>query len=436
MKRLYLLLGIVLLLAMALPAAVSAQGSITYTSGFQVQNLDTSNPASITVDFYNQDGTVAATVSDTVPAGGSVTYFPLNEVSTGFNGSVVISSDRDIRAIANVLGNSGAYGASYGGFTAGATEVALPLLMKANSGFSTWFNVQNTGSSATDVAISYSDGTTAACTALQPGASCTLDQANEAHANGWVGSATITSDEPVAATVMQVGPTTLFAYTGFTSGSQNIAMPLINANNAGFITGVQIQNMGSASTSVTVSYTPSAAGTACSETQSIPANSSRTFALTAFTAGGSCGSGRFVGSARITANSTDQELVAIVNQLNIGANKGAAYEGFDPSSATDSVVMPLIMDRNSNYFTGFSVLNVGTTSATVTCTFDNSTHTESQTLAAGAAMTPIQNNAISDKYVGSAVCTADASGSIVGIVNQLNTALPGDAFLVYNAFNQ
>lgn len=438
MKRLHLVPIMVLVVTLAIPLTVSAQ-QITYNAGFQVQNLDSDNPATIQITFYNQDGTIAATVSDTVSAGGSKTYFPLDAVQEGFNGSVVIQSDRDIRAIVNVLGNKGAYGASYGGFTAGATEVYVPLLMKGNSGYNTWFNVQNTGSSATNVTVTYSDGVIKTCTNLQPGAACTFNQAEEDHTSPWVGSATVTATEPIAVTVMEVGPTTLFAYDGFTGGSSDVVMPLINANNAGYVTGVQIMNLGDTDTEVTVSYTPSLAGTACTETKTIPAGQSETFALYAFAqtvAGENCANGAtFIGSARITGNSANQELVAIVNQLNAGANKGAAYEGFAPSTATSSVVMPLIMDRNSNYWTGFSVANVGTITTTVQCTFSNSMYVESATLAPGEAMTRLQNGQIASGYVGSATCTASSGGQIVGVVNELNSVLPGDVFLVYNAFN-
>lgn len=442
MRYVHLILIITILATIAvslgIPANVLAQG-ITYNSGFQVQNLENIT-ATIQITFYNQNGSVAATVDDTIPAGGSKTYFPLNAVSDGFNGSVVISSDRDIRAIVNVLGNGLAYGASYGGFTRGATTVYVPLLMKANSGYTTWFNVQNTGSAPTNVSITYSDGLTASCTNLQPGASCTLNQATEAHAAGWVGSAIVTATQPIAVTVMEVGPTTLFAYDGFMDGSTDIAMPLVNANNAGYVTGIQIMNLGDVPTTVTVSYTPSLAGTSCTETKTIPAKQSATFALQAFAmsvSGENCQDGaRFIGSARVTANSANQKLVAIVNQLNASANKGAAYEGFDPAAATSTVVMPLIMDRNSNYWTGFSVANVGNTSTTVQCTFSDSTHIETATLNPGQALTALQNGVIRPNYVGSATCTASDGGKIVGIVNELNSVLTGDAFLVYNAFNK
>jgi hypothetical protein len=438
----------VLLLSLALPLTASAQPSVTYDSGIQVQNQGT-DTAAIVVTYYNQDGSVADSVNATITVTeGSRTFFPLDNLADGFSGSAVISSDQPVVAISNMLltesgGGQWAFGgASYGGFSAGATTVSLPLIMRENSGFSTWFNVQNTGASDATVNITYSNGATEPARTIAAGAAYTYDQsANTDLPSGFVGSATITSDQPVVATVVELGLTTVFAYNGFTGASANVAMPLVNANNSGYITGIQIQNSGSSSTEVTVAYTPSTDGTACTETKTVAAGESDTFALFAFTYTGDPNPGTtdcvfgetFVGSAEASAS---EPLVAIVNQLNLGANKGASYSGFDPASGTDTVAMPLIMDRNSNYWTGFSVVNVGTASTSVNCSFANSTHTNSATLDPGEALTALQLNQLADGYVGSATCVAGSGGSIVGIVNELNTVLSGDAFLVYNAFNQ
>lgn len=439
--RFFLILAFVI--ALALPMSASAQGSLTYNSGFQLQNLDTDNTAAIVITFYNQDGSEAASVPDTIAAGSSNTYFPLEAVGDGFNGSVVVSSDREIVAIANVLANGFLFGASYGGFSEGAAAVNLPLLMKDNYDFSTWFNVQNTGSEDAAVTVTYDTGDIESAT-IAPGAAATFDQAtNPDLVDGWVGSASVTSDQDVVAAVMQVGPTTLLGYNGFTGASEYPVMPLVNANNYGYVTGIQIQNTSGTDTEVTIAYTPSTAGTACTESGTVPANSSATFALYAFTYSGGtttsdCVMGEtFVGSAEVTDNSTAAPLVVIVNQLNSGSNKGAAYEGFDPDAGTEKVVMPLIMDRNWGYFTGFSVMNVGDAATDVVCTYTDSTHVDTAHLDPGEAMTPAQLDKIADGYVGSATCVASAGGSIVGVVNELGpqSAASGDTFLVYDAFN-
>jgi hypothetical protein len=436
-SRILLAFSVVLVLALAVAAGAGAF-QFTYTSGFTLQNLE-GTTANVVLTYYNQDGSVEASVNDTVPGNDQNVYFPLGAVSDGFNGSVVISSDRDVAAVTNVHGDNFVANASYVGQSVGGTSVQLPLLMKGNSGFNTWFNVQNTGSSAANVSVAYSDGTSGANVSIPMGASYTYDQSTETH-NAAVFSGVVTADQDVVVTVMEENASLLFSYNGFTGGSTNPLLPLINTNNSGFTTGIQIQNTGGSSTSVTLSYTPSLAGTACTETKSIAAGESATFALNVFAgpppAGttSNCAAGAtFIGSAKVTGNSTSQDLVAIVNQHKLtgpGAN-GEAYGAFEGGSST--VVMPLIMDRNSGYWTGFNIQNVGGSSTTVNCTFTSTSYTVSDTLAAGEAMTALQNGAISNGYVGAGTCTSTGE-PIVGVVNELGPdAL--DQLLVYEGIN-
>ena len=134
--------------------------------------------------FYNRNGTeaIAGGVSDTVAGNGSNSYFPLDPtgnlpgtVPSGFDGSVVIKSTTNIAATTNILGNDGsdplAYGASYNGFKAGSPSAYMPLLMKANYGYNTWYSVQNLGSAAATINVTYSDGVTASsASTVAPGA--------------------------------------------------------------------------------------------------------------------------------------------------------------------------------------------------------------------------------------------------------------------------
>jgi hypothetical protein len=442
----------VLLLAMLLMIVPAAFGISTYNTGFQVQNLSDTNTANITIVYYTKTGSTDATVSDTIAAGSSKTYFPIG-ASAGFDGSVVISSDQPVAAITNILGDGLGFGASYESFSGGAGEVSLPLIMKANSGFTTWFNVQNTGSSAVNVSIAYSNSTcTDSVSNLAPGAAATVNQANNTCLpSPYVGSATVTaaSGGSVVATVLQVGPSTLFAYNGFTGGATTPVMPLINANNSGYITGIQVQNAGAASTSVTLNYSPVPGfGTACAETKTIAPGTSQTFALYAFTFPGdpnpgtnNCAFGStFVGGATVTQTGSEP-LVAIVNQLNNAAAKGAAYNGFDPAVASDTIVMPLIMDRNSNFWTGFNVQNVGASNVTVTCNFvqsngSNNSSATSPSLAPGAAWNHLQLNQLGNGWVGSATCSGGSGSSLLGVVNELQNGAAGDQFYAYTAFGK
>jgi len=423
-SRLCLVLLIVVATILATSVGASAM-AFTYTSGFQVQNLSSST-ASVTITFYNADGSTESTVNDTISASGSKTYFPLG-VSEGFNGAVVISSDQQVAAVVNVHGDNMVANASYDGVTSGSLTVSLPLLMKDNSGYNSWYRVLNVGTSAANVDVSYSDGTTSSAI-IQANGQATFDQATETH-SAKVFSATITSDQEIAVVVMEESPTTMFAYNGFTGGCTNPVMPLVNANNSGYTTGIQIQNTGSSATEVTVTYTPSAAGSTHTETKTIAPGQSQTFALGLFSSLGE----KFIGSARVTGNSANEPLVAIVNQHIIGQN-GEAYSAFDPSTATDTVVLPLIMDRNSGWWTGFNVMNVGSSATTVNCTFTGTSYTASATLQPGEALTDLQNGQIASGYVGSATCTAGAGGQIVAVVNELGPQAT-DQFMVYEGIS-
>lgn len=447
MKR-FITFLIAALATMAMVSSVAAAPS-SYNTGFQVANLS-SNEAAIVVSYVNQDGTTATTVSDTISANASKTYFPI-AADAGFNGSVVISSNEQVAAIANVLGDGFAFGASYESFSGGAAEVNLPLIFANLGDFNTWFNVQNAAApGGADVTVTVSYAGQPSCNqteTIAAGAAATFDQSQHSclPAN-YVGAATITAaGGNVVATVMQTSNATLLAYNGFTSGSMMPVMPLAAAANGGFYTGIQLQNTGDTATSVTVDYTPSLAGDACSQTANIDPGASATFAINSGTDCLGLGASTFIGSAAVTANSASQPLVGIVNQLlYVGdatpGDKGSSYNAIDTAVATGSVTFPLIMQNNSGFFTGFSVFNTGGSSADVTCTFSANTLAGqtfvpadvSETVASGAALATVQNTS-SDSYVGSATCSA-AGGALVGVANEL---LPGsgDTFFTYGGFN-
>jgi hypothetical protein len=447
MKKIGLALIAALLVAVFLVPAASAQ-SITWTSGFQVQNLSSST-ASIVVSYFNQNGTKnIPDVQDQIAAMASKTYFPIG-ANPGFNGSVVVSADQPVVAIANTLGNSPQYAASTESFSEGSTSVKLPLIMKNNGGFYTWFNVQNAGASSASVTVQYvpaSSGSayTAPAVTVAPGAAATFNQRDlAAIGTKFVGSAVVSSDQPVVATVMQVGEASakiLMGYNGFTAGSTTASLPLIMANNGGYFTGYQVQNVGAASATVTIDYGQNIAGTFAptDDTVTLAPNESATFIQN----GGKWAGNKFVGSATV---SSGQPVVAIVNQVGAAAAAvGTAYNGFNTSSATSKVSAPLIMANNSGYFTGFQVMNVGSAATTITVDYGTnlagsySPPNETATIQPGNSYNSIQNGGAwaGKKYVGSVTVTAaGGSDQIVMIVNQISPTAIGDQFMTYDGFN-
>jgi hypothetical protein len=444
------IIAVVILIPGSAMRSVHAQVTRPFSVGTQVQNL-ASTEAEVTITLYNPDGTVAAEATDTIPANGNITYVSLDElyttVPTRFRGSAIISSSERIAAIVNVTSPDVVtlnLGAAYIGFGSGARNSSLPLLFKDFGGFNTFFSVQNVSDTRANVTITYRGqgipGTVQETAAIEPNTAQRFDQnANAQLPSNFVGSAVIQSDQDIAAAVVQVGPTTVLAYNGFTDATTNPYFPLINANNSGFITGISVQNTGTSDTDVTVSYSPSPGivgnSPACTETRTVPANGGTAiFAVEAFDSGQpgeNCADGElFVGSARVTANSTNQPLVAVVNQLNPTTNKAGAYSSFSTTGASSTIVFPVIQDRLFGLFTGFSIVNVGSTATTVTCTYSNSSATQSETLDPGEPFTAVQNNAIADGYNGSGICQASGSGRIIGIANQVRISGSADTFFV------
>lgn len=426
-----------LLATVALGAAhntTQAQSGGTYSTGLQVVNMEAST-ANVTITFYDASGNPTSH-GDTIAASGSKTYFPLPAVSSGFSGSAVVSSDKQVAAVLNMQRDP-AGRAAYVGVSEGSTEVLIPLLLKnhGSTNNTTFFKVQNAGTADATVNVAYSDGTTGNATVV-PGAAATFDQGTESH-TGSMFAGKVTSNQPIVVTVVQENSTRVFAYGAFPGGTTNPVIPLVNVQPAkSYATGIQIQNGGTSSTEVTLTYYPapgSNMGTQCTEVKTIAAGASANFALAAFSgaapvAGSTCAQGmRFIGSAKVTTNSTSQPLVAIVNQQQ--PDGGSAYSAFNAANASDTVVFPLIKNLygSAQGVTGFNVMNVGASTTNVSCVITGKANgvDESATVTAeldpGEAVNSLQSavGGISQKFLGSATCTATGGDAkIVGVINE------------------
>jgi len=354
MRKLILVLLVSMMLGM-MAVPVSAQGPTSYESTVSVTNVsDTSG--TITLSFYNPDGSTAGEQTESIDPLETL-YFETFPVSSGFQGSMVISSSVPLASSSTILGldTSIMNYASYVGVSAGATDVYIPLVMDENYGYNTYFSVQNTGSADVDVTISYSDGLSASITDLAPSAAEIIDNQSEAHPSGKF-SAILEADGPIAVAVVEWGDGVeygdeLFAYNGFPSdqGTEFPVIPMVNQNNWGFWTSIPVQNLGTIDTTVTLTYYPTKEGTQCSETLNVPAGGLAEFGAYAFvfpdqTPDCDCAFGEpFVGNAVVTENSAGQPLIGLTNQgttILDGYEKAGALMTINPEFATSQVVFP------------------------------------------------------------------------------------------------
>jgi hypothetical protein len=444
---------------------VKAAAPVNYESSVQVRNL-TDGAGSITLQFINPDGSQATPTQATFPILANETlnfYQSTMPIASGFKGSMVISSNVPIAGMSNLVGKDGtgkriSY-AAFSAFDAGSTTVSLPSLYANNYGYNSFYSVQNIGPGVATVQVVYSDGVTGPTLTIPLNASASVDQATEGHPVK-VLTAKLTSNQPIVVNVELAG-NTLSSYNGFSHGSMNPVLPMVNENNYGIFTGVQLMNTGGTATTVTVSYFPSLGGTACTETRSIAAGTSKTFAQYAFynnepVADSSfvtnCAKGAyFVGSGVVTTNSANQPLVAVVNQLQIQDNKGGAYGAFDPAAGGSKVIYPLVMDRNYGIFTSWSIVNVSATpinAGLISCLVTgkdkvgnpiSKTFTNPTNLTQYSGWTMNHLNELADGFVGGATCSSPGGSQLVGTANQLGIGALWagiDYSLVYEAFIQ
>jgi hypothetical protein len=452
MKKFFsILIAIALVLVLLPVSGAQAQKPVAFESSIQIRNLS-ANAGQITLAFYNLNGFLVGTSDQPIGANETLSFLRSTmPIGSGFDGSVIVASNVPVAGMSNLHGlmdatNVMTYGA-FAAFDSGATTVYLPTLMKNNYGYDTFFYAQNLGQTDANITVNYSDGVTKTATGVKPGASAKFDQTLENHA-GKVFAGTVTATQNIAVTVAQNGPT-LLTYNSFAEGSILPVMPLVQENHYGYFTGIQIQNVGTQISEVSVTYTPSLHGTPCTEVQNIPAGESRTFGQPAFyrdDGNDNCIKGQmFVGSARVSSNMGNQPLVAVVNQLNNQTRKGGAYNAFDPAKGGSGIIYPLIMDRNYDYFTSWSIVNVGSATLAanaivcqVTGKDKNGNPVSKQLKNAaevevGASWTLEHKNLIADGFVGGATCTV-TGGKVIGTANQFANSprwAGKDTLLVY-----
>lgn len=471
MRKIIVLLLTLVLVFGFMASPVSAQGPASYESTVAVTNTETKSGC-VHLIFYNPDGTVAEHgVCDPIEPLETKFYttFP---VGTGFTGSVVIQSDVQLASSSTVIGKTSTGAvmnyASYVGVSAGANHVFLPLLMRENYGFNTYFSVQNTGMSPVDVSITYSDGVVVPdIIGLEPGAAVIVDnQAEAGHARKF--AATLHATGPIAAAVIEwadgVHGSQLFAYNGFTQaqGTTHPVIPMVNQNNYGYWTSIPIQNLGDQDTVVTLTYTPTKAGTACTETLTVPQGGWAEFGQNAHvflpkTPGSNCVMGqRFVGAAVVTQNSTNQPLIGLMNQsttIHPTWDKAGALMTMNPALATPKIVFPEAYQYfgADNWWSSITIVNVsGGSLAAGDVVCRGIGHVASSPIdQTWSNPSAIPNGAgwITDMerdwgpmpvgFIGSVTCQSQSNAPILGTLNNLgHTAPPSmDSFTMYEGIN-
>jgi hypothetical protein len=354
MKKLLVAFGIVAILAI-IPVVVLAQTSPDpQNSHILIQNLS-GDEAAVVVNVYNSaTEALAASDSFTIPGYGATTVHStagtnaaghryLN-LSSGFVGSMVVSSNRPVVAVnvnAGMSGSSFTNHSAYEGISPeyANQEVFAPSVHWRDAQWSL-VGIQNTGSVATTAVYTYylQDGTAigSGSATIQPGRSLirnVYDDIDIATQPAGVGAMKVTGGQDLAVSVIETLYKRTEAYIGFPStyGDSLVYLPSTHHNLAGQFTHALVQNMDpSLAASIVITYYQQTGAVADVFTSTIPAKGS----LTYHTTSDASSDGRVyepthlgnVGSAVITSDRP--VVVAVVETIGSGAYiQPYAYNG-------------------------------------------------------------------------------------------------------------
>jgi hypothetical protein len=387
-KKLYVIFIIMIVaLITALPAAAGMSGS--GVSGIQVQNLSTTDTASVYVYLYNTNGSAPITISN--PSGDSINpkaaknyYLPsIPGVDVG-SYSMVAESSLPVAAIARTDWSSTGGAAIYSTVDPG-NDVTIPLIVGNYGNQTSQFSIQNTNTAAAinDVTITLYGAALVApvkvlsAQAIPAGTSVTYSMADAVWGtlpdtgwsagfgqHGFVGSVRITS---ATALVVQsfidvAGSRGVSGFTGIptSSAATDVYCPLIRANYYGD-TGISLVNPTGTAINATITFYADAGspkqGGPFTQNISVPANSSavafqgptgnsRAAGLPGGTQGSSNPTPTNDGFYGVAAIHGDGTLMAVVNDTKFGSGwsvqSQSTYNCVGSSQGGTSFALPLV----------------------------------------------------------------------------------------------
>lgn len=441
MRKYTVVLAAVLLLA-ALPVAVSADTPAPggpFNTAFRVQNLGNQN-ANCVFSFYNSTGLEAYSSGalTPIPPGESLyVYVPsLTGLANGQYAGVV-SCDQEVAAVVNFSDSNS--GASYSGVRDVSTTLYAPGIYDNYYNYYSNVVVQNASGGPINITIEI----------YEPGNATPVytDTRNNVPANGFVTfeqegltelatnrtySAKITGTGNIAAVVNIYGrgpyDNQLYSYNTFAGGSTVAYAPVIMNAYYGYNTALVIQNMGTITATVTITYST---GTVKTTTIAPGAADSR------YTPNEGLPSGLLTGAKIECTNG--QPLAVLVNE-STGKNRAASYTGL--TAGTTTVRAPIVMRRYYKYNTSITCQNVGTASATMSVSYGGISGTTTSTAVSPNGIYMFYQPTdplLSDSWIGSATVTS--AQPIVCVVNEDMNEPPKrdevmDQLYAYNGIGQ
>jgi hypothetical protein len=246
LSRLVLLIVLVLLVTTTVTVSAGSAYNSAFTTSITYQNVG-NGLATIVFMFYPENDGTGIPINRTLAQGGGSSIYigSLTEISSPFNGSVVMSSDQPVVATMVQIASDAAVKNRplSNGFSSGSPDVLLATVLKNTFGSSSRFSVQNASSGAVDLTITFFNADNPAAlpievthSGLPVGAAKYFDlgQLPEITAGSFNGSATISAvaagtstPADIVASVLELNTVGVGAssFEGVSSGSSVVYMP-------------------------------------------------------------------------------------------------------------------------------------------------------------------------------------------------------------------
>jgi len=420
--------------------------------------------SAVQITFYDSNGNEVATATKPPLIEMGIWILDASSVvGNNFSGSAVVASEYDVSVVVQNRHSSmiTAYDgigpatstAPDPGFAKAASTLRLPLIMRSYSLYGHTWNttiyIQNAGTATANVYVYFyeQNSTTAIDTdayTIQPGASVELNQVNDTELpSSFIGTAKITSNRPVAATVNEVNTSNnrAMAYNAFSSGALDVYLPLSFGNLWDLNSEIPMQNIGSGS-NVTVTYYEQGTSWSCDDSEYIGSN-----ALYIFSPPPEM-NGRL---AAAVARNSSSNLIALLDERRDVAAKlqYMTYNGVAKTASMTSYVshVPILYRENygtSGWQSSIQVQNTDTKNSLVCADFFNQSGDGvvfvCDWVAPNRAVTfylPVITD-LGNNYVGSAVVEGwERDCKVIAIANVQNFSMVGvDRGGGYNGFSR
>jgi len=235
--------------------------------------------------------------------------------------------------------------------------------------------------------------------------------------SGFQGSAVISSDQPIVATLVQVpqGSSTVFVRpmsNGFSEGAATALIATVLKNQFGSNSKFSIQNMDTVTNNVNIKFYNLSASVVHEINQSIEPGAALYVDTNTISQLGTSFNGSVVATAK-RGDNTDGKIIGSSMELDITGTGGKAFESV--ASGAKTIYMPSALCKYtlSQQNTAYAIQNTSlTTSTNVTVTYKPGGSHETKSIGPGAKATFFTCDVASAGFIGSAVVTSDTTDVI------------------------